>query len=258
MRRSDRLMLVGLVALAGCGSTRTTTVTVGETVRTVTVRQRAADAPRTADPPKIARSQRSSTPSLAYLVPPDASVQNAWNLPAAGGVPEQIAVTWKRQAYSDDYPEHALVIWERSRPGTVWRPIHVLSDYRYAQKVNVYSIGVQLADVTGDGHLDVLVRQDTGGTALCGDYDLLATAAGRVRAIFSADECYDDTAIALRPGELVIDRGFQYAPGGEHIHPVFRTWRRTVKRWDGRRFRTVRRQVIAPSEVLAHPYGRDG
>lgn len=191
-------------------------------------------------------------------MPEDAQVLNAQTLGAAGGVPEQVVVTWRRQTHPDDYAEHALVIWQRSsdaRHGTSWRRIYQLDQYRYAHKIHVENITADVADITGDGHLDVLAYQDTGGTGGCGQYDLLATAAGAVRNVFHASECEDDTVIALRPNALVIDRGLAYAPGGQHIHPVFKTFRRTLKRWNGQRLVTARRLIIKPSQMLNGPYG---
>ncbi|MEA2219290.1 MAG: hypothetical protein QOJ35_1916 [Solirubrobacteraceae bacterium] len=107
---------------------------------------------------------------------------------------------------------------------------------------------------TRDGHLDVLVHQDGDGSDGCGDYDLLVTAAGAVHEVFHVHECLDNTAVALRPNALVIDRGVAYAPHGNHVHPVFKSFRRTVKRWNGRQLVTANRSIIRPSQMLSGPY----
>jgi hypothetical protein len=251
------LGVIGLVSSVGCGSA-TRTVTVRVPARTVTASDPAKQT-HTQPLPRVVRSApRAGLPHLGQFVPSDAQVLNAWTLPAAGGVPEQVAVTWRRQTHRDDYAEYALVIWERSgSPGAPsWRRIHRLDKYRYAQKVDVEDIAVHVGDVSGDGHLDVLAYQDGDGSGGCGDYDLLVTAPAAVHNVFHAEECSDNTVIALRPNALVIDRGLAYAPHGNHIHPVFRTFRRTIKRWNGRRLVTVHRAVIAPSQTIGGRYDR--
>jgi hypothetical protein len=250
--------LIALTSAAGCGGTTTKTVTVRVPARTVTAPV-ASQQTHTQPLPQVVRfAPQTGLPHLAALVPEDAQVLNAQTLAAAGGVPEQVVVTWRRQTHPDDYAEHALVIWQRSRnarDGTFWRRIYQLDRYRYAHKIHVENITAHVADITGDGHLDVLAYQDTGGTGLCGEYDLLATADGAVHNVFHASECLDDTVLALRPDALVIDRGLAYAPGGHHIHPVFKTFRRTLKRWNGQRLVTARRFIIKPSQMLNGPYG---
>jgi hypothetical protein len=255
------LVSVGVGALTGgigCGAA-TRTVTVPGPARTVTVRARSKPVSHTAPLPRIVQAAPRPVPRLDALVPVDARAVNSWTLPAAGGVPEQLVVSWERQTHPDDYTERALVIWQRSyrpRSGATWRRIYSLDAYRYGAKVDVLSITTQLADVTGDGHLDVLAYQYSDGSGACGTYDVLATVHGRVHNLYDSMRCLDDAVIGLRDHALVIDRGLARAPHSRPAHPTFSTWRRTIKRWNGAKLATFHRSTIRPAQRVIGPYGR--
>src|SRR5207237_4561081 len=119
----------------------------------------------------------SGLPPASKLAPPRSSVQSKL-IRASRGEPEQIVVSWHRQTRTapDQIPEwfktqQGILIWQRE--AGAWHLVH-----RYRTR-NQYA-GFTTGDVNGDGHADVLIADETGGSGGCADWHLLATTRGRV------------------------------------------------------------------------------
>jgi hypothetical protein len=111
----------------------------------------------------------------------------------------------------------------------------------------VNRLTVQKGDVTGDRHLDLLVFEDTGGSAGCGVYRLLATVRGRIAQLFIRRACLDDAAVVLHDDALVMYDGIVRDPKTLwQIHCCWTVWLRTVQRWRGRKIVSVERTRGGP------------
>jgi hypothetical protein len=94
---------------------------------------------------------------LASVVPDGGVVDGAWFVPAGTTVP-QLAVAWHRGR--GDARTWDLTLWtpEKARnPGTRWRPQRLIKRSPIPIVDWEGKAGVRLADVTGDGHDDLLV-----------------------------------------------------------------------------------------------------
>ena len=105
--------------------------------------------------------QRLTHASTAELAPARSSVETR-AIPASGGEPEQIAVSWYRETRTapDQIPERfarqqGVLVWQRG--AGAWHLV-----YRYKTR-NQYA-GFTTGDVNGDGHADVLIADETGGS----------------------------------------------------------------------------------------------
>lgn len=192
-------------------------------------------------------SGQRASPPLWKLAPQFARV-DAKRLPAAGGAPEQIAVTWSRQVRLPDrygyrdYPEQGFLVWQRLKP-SLW---HVV--YERPLAYGGYD-GVQVGDVTGDGHPDVLLAVVMGSGA-CGPRRLVAHAGNRTRELYARDFCEGDAAImgdALRVQEKV--GPCPHKEASAHCSGGFRT---TFYRWRGAK-RISARSVVTCYEPHLDP-----
>jgi hypothetical protein len=94
---------------------------------------------------------------LADVVPRDGVVDGAWFVPAGTTVP-QLAVSWHRGR--GEARLWNLTLWtpEKARnPGTRWRPQRLIKRSPIPILDWEGNAGVRVADVTGDGHRDLLV-----------------------------------------------------------------------------------------------------
>jgi hypothetical protein len=219
------------------------------TTRTETraVVPRAVAAPaRTARSARVPRYALAGRLVLQHLVPSDAEVQWSWRLPAAGGVPEQIVVTWARSRVAGEPTEYGLTLWQMG-PYASWRRLYRFNapPARHNDGLEVFGIGVAVQDVSGDGHLDVLSWQDLGGTSGGGAYRLVITADGSARQVFRRETDTDHETMGLQPGALIVDRGTK---GSEDrlgsIHPAYKRWQRTSYRWDGTRLVPIGQETV--------------
>jgi hypothetical protein len=187
------------------------------------------------------------TPSgvpLLDLVPDDAVVDGAWFVRGSAGVAPQVALAWEQIALvSSRSLRRGLVIWQRLGRRPTWRRV-------YARVVPVYGVNrltVQRGDVTGDRHPDLLLFEDTDGSAGCGVYRLLATVGGRITQLLVRRACLDDAAVVLHGGALVVYDGILRDPKTlDQIHCCWTLWRRTEQRWRGRRLVSVQRTRGGP------------
>ena len=91
-------------------------------------------------------------------------------------------------------------------------------------------VAPRFADVTGDGHRDVLLPQFYAANHMCGTYRVIATVRGRTRQIFQRSLC--ETYVRPWRGGLRLDQSVWYGDRAQHL----------VLRWNGRRFVTRARR----------------
>jgi len=183
------------------------------------------------EPTSTESSLAGLTPLNAF-VPPDARPDVGLRVPATPGIPRQLLVEWERGGSAGD-PftwERGISVWQAGlRDRNSWTrvySIHVAPGYG--------PVRVDLGDLTGDGHADLLLAEDDGGTGDCGPRRVLADVGGQVRQIFGRLTC--DTEFAIRRLALV-SVGAAYSARDGHCCPTFT--RRSALRWNGKRFRAV-------------------
>ena len=165
-------------------------------------------------------------------VPNGAVVLRNQTLPTMGGIPDQRVVTWhlggKPEEASSGF--YGVSIWQGGR-----------QLYAHRARTGAIDLSVETGDFTGDGHDDVLVFDDTGGSGGCGVYRALATSAAEVRLAYVQLLCVDEGSIHLSRAGLTFRVGEAKNPrtAGD-IHCCYLFVRRTVKRWNGRRLVTIR------------------
>lgn len=103
-------------------------------------------------------------------------------------------------------------------------------------------IGVETGDLSGDGRQDVLVFDDTGGSGACGDYRAVITGAGTAHEALNRPLCEDQGSIhILSGGGLLVSLGERKDPKTrDQIHCCYLSVRRTLKRWNGTRWVSVK------------------
>lgn len=221
----------GLGRDSGRGQVITKTATERQLVAATTTRS-----PRRSAliPSRFAANYSPRRVPLQELVPADAEVVSAWYL---AGRPEMIAVAWLRAEDPGGGPGiFGLAIWRRREAGRTVGWFRMYSHRRW-----MVGIDVQTADLTHDGRSDLLVREDTGGSAGCGLYRVLSPDAVHVRKLYVRRQCMDQGRIELLNSMLVEIDGVHFV--GPGIHCCYRSIMRRLKRWDGRRWVTIQREV---------------
>ena len=179
-------------------------------------------------------------PRLRGLVPRDATVVHAWRVAAGGGIVPEIAVQWRRVSLMDGPLDAAeFVLWQRSGRAawTLGYSLHLPQ--------RVAFLHARTGDVNGDGHADLLLFEDMGGSAGCGVYRLLANVGGRIDQLLVRRGCYDDTRIWARRGVLQAFDGVLKDPSTKNqIHCCWTAWRETTMRWRGSRLVSVARRRV--------------
>jgi hypothetical protein len=171
---------------------------------------------------------------LADLVPADARVVDAADLPAAGGEPAQVVVSWSR-SYGSRFPfrDFGVEMWQQEGMAR-WRRVYLLvtNEGNGGDGFGVENVRLATGDATADGHPDVLIFEDQDGSAGCGIYRLLGTSHKRVRTLFARTQCLDQGTITLAHATLVVTEGFKKDPGtADQIHCCYLFVRRSVIRW---------------------------
>jgi len=157
-----------------------------------------------------------------------------WIVPPAAGVLDQIVVTWS--SGTDPFrQEHGLAVWQRFPDRPSWSVVHAFLD---DVGRGVFGIRVQIGDLSGDGHEDVLSFEDRGGSGGCGVWRLAASGAVGVTELYRRHTC--DTDMAVRDGALVVTESV-YEPGDAHCCPS--ATRTTTLRWDGAAWQIVAREL---------------
>ena len=179
---------------------------------------------------ELPRSAEGDTPPLRALAPTFSHVQ-AKRLPAAGEEPDQIILAWSRKVRrkDDSYPgytdeqEQGFLGWQRVAPKR-WELV-------YERPVACCpAMGIELGDLTREGHLDALTREAQ-GTGACGFTRVLLSSGGRLREEFARYGC--DDSLTIENGDVVLKHGVGPCPwdvGGAHCSGGTRT---VVKRWNG-------------------------
>jgi hypothetical protein len=185
---------------------------------------------------------------LSLLVPDRARLRQVW-LVRGGRQADQILVEWikarKASLYGMDFSQNVswgLTLWTqhpyRFSFQAPWKGVEV-PVLRYPP--GAPDLRVRLADVTGDGHADVLVEQYPGTNHGCGPHKVIATfASGETWRIFEASLC--ETDLRGVRGLLALDLPW-YGP-----HDSVCCWskvRRLRLHWNGKRYVVVSARVAA-------------
>lgn len=187
---------------------------------------------------RIVVTARGMRPRAGALAPPRATVRTSV-LPAAGGIPEQVLVAWRRETRTQAGPkagllqsEQGVLVWQArpTRRSTQWRVVY---ERRYPRYL---SLRYRTGDVTRDGHADVLVNASQGSSG-CGPWRVVAVADGRTRDIFYRDTC--ETEMRIEDGALIIDEPVGPCPTPQGSVHCFGGRRQTSKRWNGSRLVAV-------------------
>jgi hypothetical protein len=173
--------------------------------------------------------------NLAQLIPARTHVMQVW-FTGGGGQPSQVLVEWlQNKPIREDGPYSAhwgLRLWTFKPRRTRWQAVNIAVLRAIGPGAPFTSVA--LADVTGDGHRDVLIQQQWNQG--CGPHEVVATFAnGEVWRIFSAGPlCNADFEAAHGP--LRVD--MPYFTDHEPVccpnkHEDLRL------RWNGRRYVTA-------------------
>ncbi len=169
------------------------------------------------------------------LVPPGAEATDLTVLPAAGGVPEQVVVAWSRGA--DPFARaHGLAVWQRFPEPPAWSVVYAFRD---GPGDGVLGLRIEATgDLTGDAHLDVLSREDLGGSGACAVWRVVAAGPEGTRQVYREQTC--DARVEIGDGVLVVTEAV-FGPDDPHCCPsAFRT---TTLRWDRQGWTVVGRTV---------------
>lgn len=249
-----RLALVGLllVIAPACGgqertsptgtpSASATTTTPPSVTATVTSSPSPTASPRPIPPAWAAPIEEDLAPAElddGALVPPGAELTGRIDLPAGGGLPDQVAVAY---AIGEDpfAREHGFAVWQRFAEPPYWSVVYAFVD---ARERGVLGIRLQAGDLTGDGHEDVLVFEETGGSGACGRWRVAAAAPEGAVTAFKRQTC--DAEFQIRGGALEL-REAVYEPGDPHCCPS--AFRYATYEWNGQRFEETssRLEVVA-------------
>jgi hypothetical protein len=207
---------------------------------------------------------------LADLVPASGRIDDVWYVPAGRTKPE-VVVSWRFRdrrpiAGWNDSRRYGLTVWsaESVTAGSArWVP-HTLIR---ASPFPILGRSVRLADVTGDGHDDVLVTvmcsECNHATAIVSIYGhvrgtvqriyghgYLGVAKGSGRDAGVHGRVIDETAWGARNGLIWFDTP---AGGSSVCCPAFRL--QTFLRWSGHGWRTVARRRASPTHDSLGPQG---
>jgi hypothetical protein len=217
-------VVVAVLLLVGCGSTRTVTVTK-RVVATTTVVQR-APAPPTSVPPVV-------RPPLWWLAPAGTRLEDAVRLG-----PRDLGVVYSGAPLpGSSLARRTLALWRRGV--REWRLVG-----RFAR--SAYAFELETADLTGDGAAEVLVHQDEDGSGVCGFWRVFQ-AEPRFHEVFVRAGCLDNREVHLVRGRVVVWDGIVKDPrSGSYIHCCWSRWRRTELAWNGRGLVVVSRRLVGP------------
>jgi hypothetical protein len=196
-----------------------------------------------------------STPRDAPSVPADGRIDHVWHVSAGTGVPETV-VGWSRRArhvpgtLTDR--RYELTVWRRERPGH-WMPTTLFTDSPFP----FLESSVRTADVTGDGHRDLLITIECNGcNHAVSTAAVYANVGGRMRRIYgkgfldgskgqqigAPGRVITETAWGASKGMIWFDEP-HYGPQSSICCPDYRV--QTFLRWDGSRLRTVRTRKVS-------------
>ena len=201
---------LAVVACAGCG----------ETARSVTRTVTHAAAQRVpATPPRLGEGVPHAVTEpapgahdldLATLIPRTAALDGVWAIEASGSEPPQVLVEWHRTelvapkgaTFADEH--WSVYLWTRvaRRPYGSWRwtsfPVLARSDsFNRVESIIV-------ADITHDGHADVLLHDDQGNHGT-GPFRIVATLDGSPRVLLAESQWFE-TSWSVVGGDVRVDQ----------------------------------------------------
>jgi hypothetical protein len=199
---------------------------------------------------------------LGQLVPREAVIDGVWFVPAGRTVP-RVAIAWHRvlppsvSLGRNIRPVWNLTLWSPSKrgPTTRWVAYRLIVGSPYPIADWDGNSGVRLADVTGDGHADLLVSvgikgSNHGATLL----SVFATVDGKVRRIYGFDSVEDKSGLTAY-GRNVIEtqwgarKGLLWfrEPGPSQSVCCPDYYLRYELRWNGHGWDRVSEQRIHPN-----------
>lgn len=166
------------------------------------------------------------------LLPPDAALQQV-TFPR--GPDPMVALVWSRELRRPAGEQQlGLAVWEhRLRRGlSVWSRVFRLRASNASKSSAVEGLQVFAGDVTRDSRDDLLVFEDTGGSAGCGTYVVFRLGSAGGSALYRRGLCLDQGTIRLAHGDVVVVEGVGFAGPGTHC--CYRRTRVTTLSWNGR------------------------
>jgi len=197
----------------------------------------------------ILRGDQSPPSAKTPFIPPRAQLLDLRDLHTGG--PEEVAAAWVRFTRSNPFGTFGVAIWKRPTPASRWQRIYSRS-MTGAKEYNFNDIQLRAADLTLDGSDELIVLEDLDGSAGSYNYRVLRVDGLDVRQLEARQTSEDQTTIVVEPGALISYDGVGKDPRTlTAIHCCPRYWRRTVKRWNGRRL-----VETGVSRVETRPAGR--
>jgi hypothetical protein len=186
---------------------------------------------------------------LSQLIPRRSRLRQVWYL-HGGREPDQVLVEWiqtpKVSLYGDELPSSVrwgLTLWTQAplRANDFQAPWRGTPLPLIKWPPGAPGLQVRFADVTGDGHPDVLYEQWPGTNHGCGPHQIVATlGGGQVWRVFNASPMCETSMYGVR-GLLGVDLPL-WGP-----HDSMCCWSRVQKvrmRWTGRRYALVSARVV--------------
>jgi hypothetical protein len=184
-----------------------------------------ADAPTAlADPTDLTEVAAGDYSALA---PPGSTITFTEVLATPRDPFDQVAFVWRR---GDDpfAPETGFIVWRRSEADPPWRAVYAFTD---RPGKGVLAITLQTGDATGDGIVDVLTFEQTGGSGDCGTWRVVSPTLTGADEVYRARTC--DASVQIAAGGLEV-REAVYAPDDPHCCPS--ATRTTTLEWNGGSF----------------------
>ena len=177
--------------------------------------------------------------ALQEAVPADARVLDARYIRPSKGFRPEIVVTWMRDWTTSPFPEYGLIVWERVR-GIVanWRRSYAW-EAQTSKSTDVEGVKVSLGDFTGDGHADILLKEDLDGSAGNAYYRAIGLFPSMGTELWSRPLSDDQGRVELADGAIKVTEGFALAKNST-IHCCYRKVRIRWLRWAGERMTVVR------------------
>jgi hypothetical protein len=149
----------------------------------------------------------------AALIPLKADVTGTWD--ASTSVGDVILVAWSMHGPDPFRLDRGIAEWRRFDDGAApWRPVWG-ADYP-ARRGALQNLTADVADVSGDGSPDAIVRAETGGSGACATVSVIDLAAGE--RIYRSSGCDRIVSPSLDPVGLTI-RAAVFRPGDAHCCP---------------------------------------
>jgi hypothetical protein len=219
-----------------------TTRTVTETTVEVVNGSRTAGA-NPAPIPTMLEGVEPRAIQLSLAIPSDAELVSA---DSVIGAPPQLAVTWERAHLTADgsaaiWQRFGVALWQLDRGNAAtWHRVYT-REQPFNNLTNIHGYRVRLGDVSGDARPEVLIFEDTDGSAGTGIYRLFANDGSKVRLAFAKALSQDQGTVTFGPHRLVLRKGIDYYDRGPHC--CYRKVRETWLRWNGRRTVVVHQAV---------------